>query len=437
MRSKHQAGVSRPHRIGYEGRQRAFRMRSALISISAMIALLLLGGRGFVRAGDLGISPGRVEGKSARQLPLRPDDARPEDPLTIPLFGRSLTIGGEYNLKLGHRGDFALQESVDDDSFGAVQEFELEFLYPLRENVAIFVEVKPFYTSLLSAEDGDRGVEKGVRRGESWIYFDRILGSRFAVQVGRQNFDEKREWWWDEDLDALRIYYNADSWRLEVSVAEELAQTSTDDDGIDPEQEGVLRLLGRATWDWAEKQRAELFFLYQHDHSGTKSEGAVVAADRRDESDANLAWIGARALGRWKFRSMGRLHYWLDTALVSGHEKLIDFDRLDGKQRVVDSVERRSVFGWAVDAGVTWQTRLPGRPSLTLGYALGSGDGDPHDGRDRSFRQTGLQDNNDRFRGVDSFRYYGELFRPELSNLHILTASVGFPILKHSSVELS
>lgn len=220
-------------------------------------------------------------------------------------------------------------------------------------------------------------------------------------------------------------------------MAEELAQTSTDDDGIDPEQEGVLRLLGRATWDWAEKQRAELFFLYQHDHSGTKSEGAVVAADRRDESDANLAWIGTRALGRWKFRSMGRLHYWLDTALVSGHEKLIDFDRLDGNRRVVDSVERRSVFGWAVDAGVTWQTRLPGRPSLTLGYALGSGDGDPHDGRDRSFRQTGLQDNNDRFRGVDSFRYYGELFRPELSNLHILTASVGFPILKHSAVELS
>lgn len=194
MRSKHQAGVSRPHRIGYEGRQRAFRMRSALISISAMIALLLPGGRGFVRAGDLGISPGRVEGKSARQLTLRPDDARPEDPLTIPLFGRSLTIGGEYNLKLRHRGDFALQESVDDDSFRAVQGFELELLYPLRENVAIFVEVKPFYTSLLSAEDGDRGVEKGVRRGESWIYFGRILGSRFAVQVGRQNFDEKREW---------------------------------------------------------------------------------------------------------------------------------------------------------------------------------------------------------------------------------------------------
>ena len=55
---------------------------------------------------------------------------------------------------------------------------------------------------------------------------------------------------------------------------------------------------------------------------------------------------------------------------------------------------------------------------------------------DRSFRQTGLQDNNARFRGVDSFRYYGELLDPELSNLQVGTAALGFPLLKSSSVEL-
>jgi len=32
---------------------------------------------------------------------------------------------------------------------------------------------------------------------------------------------------------------------------------------------------------------------------------------------------------------------------------------------------------------------------------------------------------------------YGELLRPELSNLHILTLSSGFPLLNNSSVEFS
>jgi len=55
--------------------------------------------------------------------------------------------------------------------------------------------------------------------------------------------------------------------------------------------------------------------------------------------------------------------------------------------------------------------------------------------RDTGFRQTGMQDNNDRFRGVASFRYYGELLDPNLSNLHVLTTGVGLRFLKKSSID--
>ena len=54
---------------------------------------------------------------------------------------------------------------------------------------------------------------------------------------------------------------------------------------------------------------------------------------------------------------------------------------------------------------------------MAVGYAFGSGDGNPNDRIDRSFRQTGLQDNEDRFHGVTSFKYYSEIFDPEPSNL--------------------
>jgi len=52
------------------------------------------------------------------------------------------------------------------------------------------------------------------------------------------------------------------------------------------------------------------------------------------------------------------------------------------------------------------------------------------------FRQTGLQRDRARFLGVDRFRYYGDLLRPELSNLHIFTAALGSRVLRASSVEL-
>ncbi len=55
---------------------------------------------------------------------------------------------------------------------------------------------------------------------------------------------------------------------------------------------------------------------------------------------------------------------------------------------------------------------------------------------DGTFRQTGLQDKNARWGGVDRFRYYGELFRPELSNLHVLTAAIGVDLFESSSIEL-
>lgn len=75
-------------------------------------------------------------------------------------------------------------------------------------------------------------------------------------------------------------------------------------------------------------------------------------------------------------------------------------------------------------------------PSITLGYAFGTGDGDPDDSVDKSFRQTGLQANEAGFNGVPDFKYYGELFDPELSNLSIFTAGAGIKPTEDSSIDL-
>ena len=113
---------------------------------------------------------------------------------------------------------------------------------------------------------------------------------------------------------------------------------------------------------------------------------------------------------------------WL-TALVSG--------LLFGSGLVVGGMtDPRKVIAF-LDVGGRWDSRLPGQPSFILGYALGSGDKNPQRGSDRAFRQTGLQAND------EEFRTYGELLRPELSNLSIPTLAVQFPIFWKSHIEFA
>ena len=126
--------------------------------------------------------------------------------------------------------------------------------------------------------------------------------------------------------------------------------------------------------------------------------------DDRDESEADLTWVGVRSVGEL----LDDLEYWVEAAAVRG---------ADG---------RRDVRGHGFDTGATWAFEdVAMEPSVTLAFARGSGDRNRRDGVDRDFRQTGLQDNTARFNGVTSFAYYGETLDPELSNLNVFTIGVG------------
>ncbi len=370
----------------------------------------------------------------AAQLAVQQDDKRPPDQFTTYVFGRPLTIGGEYEIEPKYRRDFSLGEK-DDDLFRLDQGLDLEFLYAITPNTALFLEGKASHEAELYTEDDQEDWDGELKRGETWLYFDYINGTKFGLQIGRQNFRDKREWWWDEDIDGIRLHYHNDPFRFEIALAQELGRVSTKEDDIDPEKEDVLRLLGFARWDWARKQRIEAFFLKQNDSSSSLVVGQTLKEAREDEIDADFTWFGLRAMGRWKLGKPGKLYYWIDTGFVDGEEIVYDFDDAGGGTSEVTERISRDVRGSAFDIGGTWLSKVDWLPTITLGYAQGSGDRYPDDGRDRSYRQTGLQDNNWRFRGVDRFRYYGEMLRPELSNLRIWTLALGRPLFQNSSIE--
>jgi alginate production protein len=168
----------------------------------------------------------------------------------------------------------------------------------------------------------------------------------------------------------------------------------------------------------------------------TERPGHVVHREREDESDARLGWLGARLMGVWDLRTRGILGYWLDTALVRGEERLVEFDELSGSRSLAEELTRRDVRGWALDAGLNWILPVALEPRLFTGYAFGSGDREPEQGADRSFRQTALHANEAGFGGVERFAHYGVLLDPELSNLHVFTIGAGLSLLRSSSLDL-
>lgn len=372
-----------------------------------------------------------------KALSRQQGDNRPEGQLELRFLDQPLTIGGEYEFNPEQRRNLNLGDDTDaEEKLTRIEhKFELEAFYDAGHNVYVFAETK------LKRRDDSRndGVDETVtalERGESWVYVH-VPEYNVGVQVGRQSFKDKREWWWDADLDAARLRIERGAWSGELAIAQELAGVSSKDP-LNPEQEDVTRWIGNMQWRWADRQTLDFFWLNQRDRSSTPEEFDLFEQSEEDSVDADLNWVGIRSRGTVKLDAIGRLYYWMDFGTVSGNKRVIDFDDAGNGLRVVDSIDEFTVRGSAFDVGVTWRWRNEalGEINLTAGLAQGSGDNNLTDDRDDSFHQTGLQDNNGKYRGVSRFRYYGELFRPELSNIQIVTASIGRRFLSGSSIEL-
>lgn len=379
-------------------------------------------------------TPGVKSRDPLRNLVRRQDERRPDNQFQTYLFNRPLTIGGKYEVSPEYRNNYNLDSGDERNLTRVNQEFRLEMLLEYSRSLVMFLEPQLVHR-WDRRSDREEESEFDLRRGQSWIYYAFWPDAGLALQVGRQNLQERRSWWWDADLDAARLHFSSPTVLAELGIAKEVFPISLDDD-ILADQEDVTRGFARWDWQWADRQNLELFWLSERDRSGSFEEGVPVREELVDVRDAELDWLGARAIGRWKTKPLGTLFYWTDVARVHGSETLTDFSEtgdglfLPGASRQVD------VRGWAVDAGVTLRPRKNRQLNFTASYAIGSGDDGSDVTLDRSFRQTGLNSNKDNYRGVTRFRYYGELLRPELSNLQVLTFAMGRRFLSASSLDL-
>ena len=212
----------------------------------------------------------------------------------------------------------------------------------------------------------------------------------FEVAVGRRNYEDERHWLWDTSMDVASIAYRSGRFRIEAFGGRE---TWVDLDAA-PNSRQV-------------KDKIDTYVVYaDYRFEGLRVAAYTVSRDDRTHNEGRPQLIGVRALGR----PSDDFNYWLELAHLMGKD-----------------AASNNYMGNGFDVGFTHQwTRVSHLPSITLGYAFGSGDGNPNDKKNHDFRQTGLQANETRFAGISQFKIYGEALDPELTNLKIFTLGVGF-----------
>ncbi len=327
--------------------------------------------------------------KVRRRRQVNRDEVRPDQQLEM--MDR-LTIGGEVQTDFELRDDYDLDKHQNEDT--ATQELSaiLEATLDLGRIGYAFGKVRSAKSWVIFDEKRDLHLEEATVLEELYFYWDLPEGIPLGLQLGRQDFDEPREWLYDENLDAARVYYQWQELEIEYSWSTLLADEPRDI------KDRVNQILF-ARWGWRRDSHVGAYFI-----------------DIRDESDLDDSpfFLGARLLDRG-----------------DAHRLWLDYSYLDG---VLDTAEVEAHGG---DAGAGWQFEdWPLAPYVFASYAFGSGDDKASGDTSREFRQTGYNDNTARVFGVASYEYYGELFRPELSNMHIYSAGLGMRPLRWFSADL-
>ncbi len=359
------------------------------------------------------------------------------DPYRIGLAGRLLSIGGQYELGYerihsgGRRPDLELRRGSE-----LAQELELEAFYRFDSHQSVFAQGRLVMVDERYGESDADELIKYAERGEMWYRYEAIAGSEWVFDIGRIDYQDPRHWWWDDELDSVRMTYEGAGLVFSAALAKELGGVRSNLNVLAADEKGVVRGLAAVSWTWADNQSAQLFLLHQNDDSTRLQPDDFARPDQEDPSDANLTWFGGLVTGVFELPSPGLLGYWLNGGWVKGTEHLTVFEDEHDEGLRAEAVRRRKVNGWAMDAGLSWMPDWSWEPRFFAGYAYGSGDSDPESKHDRAFRQTGLESNDAGFGGVEEFPNYGILINPELSNLGIATVGVGGALFRASSLDL-
>lgn len=319
----------------------------------------------------------------------------------------------EENVDLGTR---------DEKTSGALSlNSKLKLFYRPVRNLLTYIEgdaVKSFGDGIKTEDENglSRPARDYLELRQAWLRFHKVLDTPFQFQLGRQRIREDYALWWNRDLDAMRAIYAGEDFKGFIGIAQNLASYRSSED-MHESSKDQLHLMGEASFGLNPSTKLEWRGLYEDDHSGHADIGDEVERDNFDREDGQLGWMGLRLAGTATPKFSG-FKYRLDGLVMAGNS-----DDLLVTSGIVTGSRQEDLLGFAFDGGLEIPLAQGRAPNLLLGYAYGSPE----------FRQSEIYGNSSPMGySTSTIHHYGEALRPELSNLHVLTAGLSSPILTKS-----
>ena len=316
----------------------------------------------------------------------------------------SVNFGGYIESSSSFEENFDLNDDKREDFSSHKAELGFSLLLVTGKQLDFYLETELSQVDFIENETNK--TEKGSELTIEELYFDITdEPENYTLRVGRQTFKDDMEWLYDADLDGLRLFYKKDQFTLELSITEEDAFDGNFLNAERDKDEKIINYVVVARSAIKKKSSFSGYLIYRDEE---EFEG---------ERPEDLFFAGIQSVGR----SPG-FNHWFNAAYVIGERER--------------SNDTRDIEAYGYDLGGTLIGDSSLQPSITLGLAYGSGDAERNEDKDENFRQTDLQDNYYRFNGVTKFKYLGELFDPEITNISIVTLGFGLRPTKKSSIDI-
>ena len=304
-----------------------------------------------------------------------------------------------------------------------------------NENMLLFLEGRGVANvgrrGFQSTDTGEiSSLDSFLELRQSYFQFNNVITKPVGLRIGRQKIKENYGLWWKQNFDSLKLTYDTTVFNGSFVVGQDMFSYRTSGDDFTENEKKITRMLAEGSWQYYYGHFFETRLMFQNDHSGI-AVGDIEKTGDPDDRDGKLLWGGIRASGKTPAFTTGtdKISYRVDLMAVTGNE---DVATIAGG--IITAVNDKKVKGWAFDASA--DIPLPNiRPILHLGYAFGSGDSNPADNSDHAFRQSDLGGNFSRIGALsESTDNYGTVLKPQLTNIHVLSAGMTMPVFKASNV---
>jgi hypothetical protein len=210
----------------------------------------------------------------------------------------SIEFGGHLEISAEHLRDLDLDSLQEDDLDLLPIELELEALFEPSDNFLAYIRSQ-FRRQFVLRSNGDEDADSTeFLLNEAYVTVTHA-DTGLSLQLGRQLFEDERQWLYEAELDAIRGRYQSAGAVAEISVSRQALLVDTDLLN-DVDEDSAVNVIAHASHP-----------LSTHVLVG----GYAIVRDDQD-TDVRTVHFGLTSSGA----PIGGLRYWSDLALLLGEE---------------------------------------------------------------------------------------------------------------------